>query len=325
MTDKLISVIIPVYKVEKYLEECVDSIISQTYENLEIILVDDGSPDKCPDLCDRYKETDGRIKVIHKENGGLSSARNAGIDICSGEYIAFIDSDDRIAEDYMEKLCSAIETENADIAMCDFMYTGLLAQYNKKYNSLRFPRFIADWREVLRRYYEDENGTALVVAWGKLYRRELFRTLRYPVGRIHEDEFVFAELMLNCRKAVWIEEKLYFYLQRENSIMSDKNNRDSFVARCDFYRQRCELYSSLGENELLKSEKKAFFLHNKNAVDYFAVCKKDDELYKALLNGYRENAGAVIKGAFSAKEKLKMLMLSTAPRLFCKIIRRLKK
>lgn len=325
MTGKLISVIVPVYKVEKYLEKCVDSIISQTYDNLEIILVNDGSPDKCPHICDRYKETDGRIKVIHKENGGLSSARNAGLAMCSGEYIAFIDSDDCIAEDYIEKLYSAMETENADIAICDFLYTGLLAQYNKKYNSLRFPRFIANGREMLHRYYEYENGTALVVAWGKLYRRELFRTLRYPVGRIHEDEFVFAELMLNCKKAVWIEDKLYFYLQRENSIMSGKNNRDSFFARCDFYRLRCELYDGLGENELLYLEKKAFFLRNKNAVDYFAVCQKDDELYRTLLNSYRENAGAVIKGSFSAKEKLKMLMLSTAPRFFCKINRYLKK
>ncbi len=325
MTGKLISVIVPVYKVEKYIEKCVDSIISQTYDNLEIILVDDGSPDKCPHICDRYKKMDGRIKVIHKENGGLSSARNAGLDICSGEYIAFIDSDDCIAEDYIEKLYSAMETENADIALCDFLYTGSLTDYNNEYNQLHFPRFTADGREVVRRYYSAENGTALVVAWGKLYRRELFRTLRYPVGRIHEDEFVFAELMLNCKKAVWIEEKLYFYLQRENSIMSEKKIKDTLTARYDFYRQRCELYGSLGENELLYLEKKAFFLRNKNAVDYFAVCKKDDELYRMLLSGYRENAGAVIKGIFSAKEKLKMLMLSTAPRFFCKINRYLKK
>lgn len=325
MTGKLISVIVPVYKVEKYIEKCVDSIIAQTYDNLEIILVDDGSPDKCPHICDRYKEMDGRIKVIHKENGGLSSARNAGLAMCSGECIAFIDSDDCIAEDYIEKLYSAMETENADIAMCDFLYTGSLTDYNNEYNQLHFPRFTADGREAVRRYYSAENGTALVVAWGKLYRRELFRTLRYPVGRIHEDEFVFAELMLNCKKAVWIEEKLYFYLQRENSIMSEKKIKDTLTARYDFYRRRCELYGRLGENELLYLEKKAFFLHNKNAVDYFAVCKKDDELYRVLLSGYKENAGAVIKGGFSAKEKLKMLMLSTAPRFFCKINRYLKK
>lgn len=215
----LISIIVPVYKVEKYLNKCVDSIINQTYKNLEIILVDDGSPDRCPQICDEYTKKDNRIKVIHKKNGGLSDARNIGIDNSTGEYIMFIDSDDYINDKMVELLYNNIKEKKSDVAICNFEYIF------ENCNSKKVPNItptILNSNQFWNLYYSEQGYVVFcVVAWNKLYKKELFKTIRYDVGKYHEDEFIIHKIINQCNKISCINDKLYYYLQRENSIMFD--------------------------------------------------------------------------------------------------------
>ena len=215
----LISVIVPIYKVEQYLKQCVESILSQTYTNLEVILVDDGSPDGCPDMCDEFAKEDARIVVIHKENGGLSDARNAGLDIASGEYIGFVDSDDFVASNMYEILVRAAQKNDADIVLCNYLQvdergeqvSGAKVQLyakNKTYEKIEFIN------EILQPY-----GGYYVVAWNKIYRRSVFENLRFPLGKQHEDEYVFHYVVDNSRVIVSVEDSLYYYRQRKGSIM----------------------------------------------------------------------------------------------------------
>ncbi len=211
--NELVSVIVPVYKVEEYLEECIASIVSQTYQNLEIILVDDGSPDNCPWMCDEWANRDSRIKVIHKENGGLSDARNAGIDICTGAYIAFVDSDDYIKPDMIQKLYAALIRENADIAAC-----GILTCDGDKHTAWGCKDVVGTPEEIYALLYND---TAYpVAAWNKLYRHSCWEALRFPVGKTCEDAFTTYQLIHNARRIVMVPEALYCYRIRPGSIMT---------------------------------------------------------------------------------------------------------
>ena len=213
--EPLISVIIPVYKVESYLRQCVDSVLRQTYKNLEIILVDDGSPDNCGIICDEYKEKDNRIKVIHKQNGGLSDARNAGLRIMTGSYVAFVDSDDWIESIMYETLLSNLLVYDADIS-----YGGVIDEIetNGKTTPLRQSDYGADAfsesrEQAMLRFF---NGPW--AAWDKLYRAELFQTIRFPVGEINEDEAIALHLIDLSRRVCYCNKPLYHYLRRVGSI-----------------------------------------------------------------------------------------------------------
>lgn len=210
----LISVIVPVYKVELYLSRCVDSIIDQSYENLEIILVDDGSPDNCGKICDEYAKRDNRIKVIHKENGGLSSARNAGLSIVSGDYIGFIDSDDWIETDMFKSLVDVAERENADIVQCGFQAVLNDGTVKRKYS---FDKECYNNSDILSAYFLQTK--IHVVVWNKLYRSYLFDSIRMVEGRLHEDTMVSFELILRTKKFFSITNIYYNYLQRDTSIV----------------------------------------------------------------------------------------------------------
>ena len=208
MNNELISIIVPVYKVEKYLERCVKSILKQTYTNLEIILVDDGSPDKCGQLCDELAKVDDRIKVYHKENGGLSDER------ANGEYIGFVDSDDYIHESMYEKLYEAIKKSGTLIVEC-----GLTRVYK---NTLR-PHYegedyflILDKQGYLKEYLE--NRRLYGSAWCKLIHRDLAKKIKFPIGKIYEDAFYTLELLNNVDKYTLISGNYYYYYIRENSI-----------------------------------------------------------------------------------------------------------
>lgn len=216
----LISVIIPVYKVEAYLSACLESVMSQTYANFEIILVDDGSPDNCPRMCDDYAAKDSRIQVIHKINGGLSSARNIGIAIAKGEFLAFLDSDDLWSPLFLEHLYQAITETKADLAVCQFQrFRKEVALTTCGYVS---PEILSP-QEAFECFFNNRNVN-MVVAWNKLYRKELFHTVRYPVGRLHEDEAVIHEIIGSAQSVAWLEEPLYYYRESPNSITNAKFN-----------------------------------------------------------------------------------------------------
>lgn len=209
-----ISIIVPVYNVEKYLNKCVDSILNQTFRDFELILVDDGSPDKSGAICDQYAKKDTRVRVIHKKNGGLSDARNAGIDVAKGKYLGFIDSDDYIAEDMYELLYTNIIKEEANLSIC-----GIYHVYEGKE-----PRKKSEKYMVLNR----DEATVLIFhgnqisdhAVNKLYSRSIFSELRYPRGKYHEDSFTIVGILDQCEKVVVDTKQRYYYYHRDESITS---------------------------------------------------------------------------------------------------------
>lgn len=216
--NELISVIIPVYKVEDYLTECVRSVLAQTYQNIEVILVDDGSPDNCPRMCDEFAVKDSRVRVIHKENGGLSSARNAGIEAATGEYLAFLDSDDLWTPVFLVRLHTALTEADADFAVCLFRrFRG----ETPKELPRRIETEVLNQREAFECLFGSRNEN-MVVAPNKLYRRHVFYSLRYPVGKVHEDEAVIHEVIGAADRVAWVEEEHYLYRQAPNSITTAK-------------------------------------------------------------------------------------------------------
>lgn len=220
MHTPLVSIIVPIYKVEPYLRRCLDSIVNQTYTNLEIILVDDGSPDGCPQICDEYAAKDKRIVVIHKENGGLSDARNAGLDICKGEYVSFVDSDDWVDKNYIKQMFNVAINNHANIVISDFIKTKshLIPSYTKQDCLIE----ILDSAAALRRIWS-KDAIAFVTAWGKLIEKRLFEKIRFPVGKVNEDEYTSYKLYFYASKVARISSHLYYYYQRTDSIMGQIN------------------------------------------------------------------------------------------------------
>lgn len=221
--DILISVIVPVYNVEEYLPRCVDSILTQPYQNLEIILVEDGTKDSSGMICDEYAAKDPRIRVIHKENGGLSSARNAGIDIARGEYFAFLDSDDWIEPDFYERMLALAKKYDTKL-VCAGRYD-VDSRTGKKTVGLCPPREeVISAGELVKRIFTWDNIDS--AAWDKLYHRSLFAEIRYPVGKIVEDVPVTYRLVLLAERAAMCDKPLYNYYHRPGSIttasISDK-------------------------------------------------------------------------------------------------------
>lgn len=210
--DILISVIVPIYNVEQFLSKCIQSIINQSYSRLEIILVDDGSTDDSPQICDEFKEKDKRIKVIHKKNGGLSDARNVGIEVASGEYIGFVDSDDYIDELMYEKLLNACIRNNSYISICGRNIVNID-------NDILCQQFTVE-KEVV---YDGKTAIKKLLlwdscdsaAWDKLYKKELFEDLKYPLGVWSEDYAVTSRIFAKADKIVHVGEALYYYVQRE--------------------------------------------------------------------------------------------------------------
>lgn len=226
MKSNLISVIVPVYNVEKYLNDCVSSIVNQTYKELEIILVDDGSSDLCPSMCDEWAKRDKRIIVIHKKNGGLSDARNAGIEISTGEYIGFVDSDDYIELNMYELMLAALKKNDADYCAC-----GVQTEYEDGRSVFRKREFfVGDSEQTLEMLYNDNEFP--VWSWCKLSTRELWNTLRFPVGKNYEDAFTTYIVIDNAKKIVRIPEMCYHYRIRANSIMTENSFSEKNLNEC---------------------------------------------------------------------------------------------
>ena len=221
----LLSIIVPVYKVENYLPKCIDSILAQTFTDFELILVDDGSPDNCPALCDAAAEKDARVRVIHQKNGGLSAARNAGLDAARGAWIGFVDSDDYIAPEMYEVLYQAVQSTGADLALCDYAEVDEAGTpCPQMHVSLSEGELTG--QELLKR----ASGLMVQLAWNKMYRRAIFTQMRYPEGKLNEDLFLIPEVCLQIQKAVVVPKALYYYVQRGGSIMSGNKTLRHFDA-----------------------------------------------------------------------------------------------
>ena len=279
----LISLIIPVYKVEKYLEKFIQSVINQTYENLQIILVDDGSPDNCGKICDEYAKKDHRIEVIHKSNGGLSDARNKGLEIAKGEYIGFVDSDDYIEADMYEVLYNLLKQYNADVSICNF-YTvsqGKISIKNADNGINEYNRI-----EILKEILLDKNIQSY--AWNKLYKKELFDEIKYPIGKKYEDIGTTFYLLEKCNKVVVTGKSEYYYINRQDSIVNNVTEStitdyiELIIQRYDYIEENIKELSSYNKDYLkriLKTAEKD--IKSLNEVGDYTK-KKYEELYNKV-------------------------------------------
>lgn len=235
-----ISIIVPVYNVQDYLKKCLESILSQTFKDYELILINDGSVDQSLNICKLYRDRDPRVKVISQKNMGLSAARNTGIMHARGEYICFIDSDDFIEEKYIQLLFEQMLRSDSDIVMCEFFLTKATGE---KISQVKFnePNNIVELtgKQVLN-YIVSPQYIANVVAWNKLYKSSVFSKLEYSVGRFYEDEFIAFPLFFNAKKIEIIRVPLYNYVQRENSIMHNPMTDKKIMDRIDMYQARID-------------------------------------------------------------------------------------
>jgi len=250
---KKISVVIPVYNVEKYLSECLDSVVNQTYKNLQIILVDDGSTDFSGKICDVYAEKDNRITVVHQKNAGAGAAKNTGLDLVKGEYFSIIDSDDYIELDMYEKMVNSLEKYNVDIVQCLFRNVFVNDSFDRKYKiKSNYPKVLTSKR-FLKEYLYDWK---YAIFWNKLFKSSLLKEIRFPVGRKIDDEFFTYKLVCNAKKVVNIDNILYNYRMRKTSVMNENDTDrfiydriDCFVERYDYIRKK---YPSLDKKYLTK-------------------------------------------------------------------------
>ncbi|MFF2910886.1 glycosyltransferase family 2 protein [Paenibacillus sp. NPDC057934] len=304
--EYLISVVVPIYNVELYLNKCVESIMQQSYENIEIILVDDGSLDKSGDICDGYAKKDNRIKVIHKENGGLSSARNAGIHMSTGNYICFIDSDDWINKEFIEKLFSKIIEYDADIVVCGFTY-----EYGEKSieNNFIGSQESLDRHEALENLFNG-NYLNMTVAWNKLYKKKLFDTIQYEVGIINEDENIIHEILYKSSKVICIDKCLYHYRMRENSI-TQKTFSIKNLDSVHVYENRLAFFEENNENEFVALTLHKYFrvLLNNICNVYYSDIDNKSVYYDSLKSKLDSNLNRFIN--------LNDMKLSTRCLLLC--------
>ena len=304
----LISVIVPVYKVEPYLARCVDSILAQTLPDLELWLVDDGSPDGCPALCDAYAARDERVRVIHKENGGLSSARNAALDRFAGQYVCFVDSDDYLALDALETMYAALCETDADVAV------GNMRSFDENGTERDFYTPAAE-RTVLE-------GDAILTtlnqpcAQNRLYKAAIYRTLRFPEGRLYEDVFVYHKVLAQCRRMVLTGKVGYYYMIRSDSIMHSSYDI-RFTDIIYAIRDRYEWLDAIGQPQLANEAR--LFIYSRVAVAYAHLDKKDPahrERLAQITEVYRDCYRVLMKdGSVSAKQKLRLWLLYRLPAL----------
>ena len=267
-----ISVIVPVYKVEKYIHKCVDSILAQTFSDFELILVDDGSPDNCGKICDEYSEKDDRVVVLHKENGGLSDARNAGLDWMfehsKSEWVSFVDSDDFVHPQMLEVLFSkAVETKN-ELIVCDFE--------NFEENDIVKPSPVKDVvvTESVPEDFFCESSFIETVTWAKLYHRNCFNSIRFPIGIIHEDSFVTYRIIFMQQKVVHIEIALLYHLINPKGI-SNCDWTPKHLSAFEAYRQQISFFE---KNGYLRAKEK-IVIHSANRM-----CKHIRELQNTVNN-----------------------------------------
>lgn len=306
----IISIIVPVYKVEEYLQRCVDSILNQTYNNIELILVDDGSPDRCGDMCDQYRIKDSRIKVIHKENGGLSDARNAGIKFAKGKYITFIDSDDWISNNYIEILYDLLVSKDADISVCNFIRT---ETEEIEISSLRKKIYEFSNVQALENLCGEFN-VQLTVSWGKLYKTELFKEIRFPVGKIHEDEFTTYKVLYKANKIVLTTEPLLYYWQRPDSIMGVGFKLKNKLHAIEALHERAEFFNDIGRNNLKDKTIKSLFRMYKSINENIHMFENENSK-KEYIEKYRKFKSEIRNSKQSFKFKIYYETYFISPKL----------
>lgn len=283
----LISIIVPVFNVEAYVEKCIDSLIIQSYRNIEIIIVDDGSTDRSGEICDRYKEKDSRIMVVHKSNGGLSDARNIGINMARGEYVSFVDSDDWVARDYVSEMYKLMVQTNSDITFCKFKKISKIKESKRK------------TEEVHKIYFKEEAIKQLLYqristsAWGKLYKADLWNGVRFPVGKLYEDVETIYLIFHKSKKVSSINKVLYYYYLRNDSIVNQKFTikRMDYVENCRTLLKDVRIDYPQFENAAISRLMWAEI----HVLVHMDVPKENSNEYRLLMNDVKHFRGVVVK------------------------------
>ncbi|WP_338587253.1 glycosyltransferase [Clostridium baratii] len=295
----LISIIVPVYNVEKYLDKCINSIINQTYKNLEIILINDGSKDNSGEKCECWAQKDNRIKVIHKKNGGLSDARNVGIDNAKGRYISFIDSDDFIDYNMIEILIDNIKKNNCEISVCGYYKT-----YTDRDEVVDNSKDIIVMDNIEAIDKMNEVGYFDVSAWGKVFKADLIKKYKFPIGKLSEDWFIMYKVFFEANKIVYNPEAKYHYVQRSGGISKNnpKINYDSIEAakEClNFIEKKCP---NIKENAIIR-----YCIANIGVYNSCILYDKEDN---SIYNNINKNIKIITKSKkISFKKKLQFFIL----------------
>lgn len=303
-----ISVIVPIYKVEKFLNKCVDSILAQSFSDFELWLVDDGSPDDCGKICDQYAQGDNRVKVIHKKNGGLSDARNAALDVMQGEYVFFVDSDDWIDKDTLESMYVALQRTGAQIATGNMVSVYEDGSEKELYSPTNEEKVLKG-EELLTTLLRPN-------ACNRLYKAELFQDLRYPVGRLYEDVFVYHKILDQIDSMVLIGKNTYYYLVRNGSIMNSEYNIH-FTDIVDALYDRAKWLDSIGKEKL--GNETRLFIYSQVAVAYAHLNKNNCDHLKRLDEIkvlYDESYEKLMKSReIGWKQKMRLFVLKNKPTL----------
>ena len=325
----MITIVVPVYKVEKYLNRCVESILRQTYTHWELLLVDDGSPDNCGRMCDEYAKKDSRIFVKHQKNKGLSAARNTGLNWFyeqnRSDYILFADSDDWLHPQQLEILIKGIKENNVKISVCN--YTRVTEEVpHKKYNSVKYE--LTSPEDFLINHSWQYN-----YAWGKLYHKSVFQDIRYPVGKNFEDTFTTYKTLYRCEKIAYTDLPLYYYLRNEKGISRSPWNTSELVI-FDAMKEQMKFYKEKGFNKAYKKEFELFVHHHAYQIVRIKENKKDlkknkaklKEIKKDLKNYLKENKEIFnvhnMTYSYEAAYPLIMKIYSIASKLKAKLLRK---
>lgn len=334
----MISIIVPIYNVEKYLKQCLDSILSQTYDDYEIILVDDGATDDCPKICDEYALSNSKIRVIHKQNGGLVSAWMAGVNVCKGEYICFIDSDDFIGKDYLSKLYNALINNNADLsAMSCIRYYNEVTNNKWRINTLEQGTYrIADYRDRIICDYGNFNRIVSNSRWGKLIKTDLVKkamvscTEQISYG---EDQQLTIGILVRANNVAIVDDYDYFYRYNPNSIVNSyrEDNWEKIkllmsvisnipdIRTIPNFQEQYNTLLILYANNLVKEE----FIHKRaNNSDKIKLVVNDKELRLAFKQYYSKNMGrydSLMTKAVKSRSLCRIKMVMEIYKLYCKI------
>ena len=315
MVAGLISVIIPVYKVEKYLDRCVESVVNQTYQNLEIILVDDGSPDNCPQMCDLWAKKDSRIKVIHQDNAGASIARNAGLEYSCGDYIAFVDSDDYLDINFFTYLMNREDETDADLVICknyEVNEAGCITKYLSEYDDVK------NGDDCILGILK--NGYGHTVLWNKLYKRHLWQNIRFRCLRKYEDEDVLTNVYDGVKSVAVVDEYLYYYYQNSESTMHAAKSTDDYEIYLDIMQHRLERY----EDSPLYADFLKFYLQSLRALCLDLYGNPSFSIsYEKLFGAFRDLMFVWKKKRiklFSSKETIRYHLFFSAPKLYIRFI-----
>lgn len=294
--NKLVSIVVPVYGVENYISECVDSLLDQDYKNIEIILVDDESPDQCPVICNIYAQKDNRVRVIHQKNGGAGKARNTGLANVRGDYICFVDSDDYVSRNYVSTLVETLETNEADIAVAD-------------YYSIYKNEMVAGVHPVERKVYTDKEyllhflqNWSCSLIWNKIFKREVLQGIQFVEGRKIDDEFFTYQAVMNASKIASIDKYIYFYRMRISSVMNSSPiyQEKILMDRVDYIFERYQ--------KVIKKypELKKYYLEN--LMDNIIILRRNSISYLKVRKNINENIGKklgnLIFGPALLKEKI---------------------